>query len=142
MEKTIGVFSVDNNRSLRDMEMLNSFKCNGSTLENFTNSQLDSFGVLGTNINERSVKDRELLSTFRCNMDNISGTESFTLEPKAGVTGDMLYFPRSVRDREMLSTFNTGCAQVENYCGSANNMNSGMNNPYNTSRNIKFLPLK
>jgi hypothetical protein len=97
----------------------------------------NTIGVLSTE-DDRSVADKNLLSQFSC-----SSRENYD---------ENILNPRSIKDQMMLKQF--GCQKEnfksnfqmknnkETYCnGMQNEINNPFANPYNTSENVKMVPL-
>jgi len=147
---TIGVISVINERSQRDLQLQKNFSCTRTS--NPSNLMVrNGTGVLGTGVEERSVRDKQMIGNFSCSSrENYSKTK--------------MIYPRSEKDTYMLSKFNcnenfkqVSNLERENYCGCQGTCNCSQRhgcgcggiphatlnfNPYNSSSNITFVPLQ
>lgn len=120
MNKTIGVLGESTGRSARDMAMRAEFGCGCNPVEAYTQQKLEP----------RTTRDMAMLKTFNHCGKNVTIPQSLG----ENYCGKNISIPASLSKRE-------------NYCGySANTAGSGfaniMDDPYNNSKNITYLPLR
>lgn len=152
MDKLIGVLGYDNTRSQTDKRYLSEFSCQGRKYADNKMLPNDGSGVLGYVQEERSLRDMQLLKNYSCSRENYTDTSRM----------EMMTEPRSPRDIAMLKEYNPGTCK-EGYLQRGGHMgqsgkvqylrNGGpfenyecpyarLNyNPYNSSANVKYVPL-
>jgi hypothetical protein len=116
---TIGVSSPVDERSAKDMAMQKSFSCS-SKFPSGKSVVGNGIGALGLAYEERSSRDMQLARNFGCG----------TRENYQSLTD-----PRTERDVAMLKMFGGGCS--EGYTHDRLNYN-----PYNSSSNVVYVPLR
>ncbi len=150
MDKVIGVLGFDNTRSQTDNRYLSQFSCDRQRNINYISG--DGSGVLGNANETRSVRDMQMIKDFSCSKENYRSDQKIAV----------MLEPRSVKDMAMLREYNpTLCTEgymqrgghmgqsakvqymqnggpFENYECPYAQMNY---NPYNSSTNVKFVPL-
>jgi len=153
MDKVIGVLGYDNTRSQMDKMYLSNFSCDRRPQATLVMPK-DVSGVLG-NVNEgRSVRDMQMLQGYSC-----ATTENYRSDSK------IVYMmePRSEKDKVMLKEFNSGVCkegflQRGSHMGQSAKIQYMQNggpfenyqcpyaqlnyNPYNSSSNVKFVPMQ
>ena len=116
----MGVSSPVDERSAKDKALQFNFSC-ASKLSASQPVIGSGVGALGSAIEERSSRDRQLAGQFGC-----SSRENY----------QALIEPRTAKDTYMLKIFGGGCQ--EGYEGPAR-LNY---NPYNSSSNVVYVPLR
>jgi hypothetical protein len=116
---TIGVSSPVDERSAKDKVMQMSFSC-ASRFSAGKPVVGNGIGALGSTYEERSARDQQLARSFGCG--SREGYQSLT-------------DPRTERDVAMLRMFGGGCS--EGYTPDRLNYN-----PYNSSSNVVYVPLR
>ena len=116
---TIGVSSPVDERSAKDRALQMSFSC-ASKISTGKSVIGNGIGALGSAREERSARDMQLAQNFGCG--SREGYQSLT-------------DPRTERDVAMLRMFGGGCS--EGYSPDRLNYN-----PYNSSSNVVYVPLR